>query len=228
VPELKGRESADVHVATRLHAAPVEEPMPATEADLSLSFSPPPRAIAQIADTYIIAQVGNDLLLIDQHAAHERLLYLRAQEQRGAMATQPLLVPISVEVRPADRPMMEHLIPVMADLGFETDTFGGQTFIVRSVPGQFDHIDVPALINDLLDDLERDGVPHEPGRLRERVLTRLACHAAVKAGQHLQIEEMQQLIDDLLAARLHFTCPHGRPTMILLTRDQLDRQFKRK
>ncbi|MBM3334340.1 DNA mismatch repair endonuclease MutL [Candidatus Sumerlaeota bacterium] len=227
-PERRIEELTDVAVETSPQAAPADELTVGAEVDLSLSVSPPPRAIAQVADTYIVAQVGNDLLLIDQHAAHERLLYLRAQEQRGRTATQPLLVPISVEVRPSDRPMMEHLIPVLAEIGFETDIFGGHTFIVRSAPGQFEHIDVPALINDLLDDLERDGVPHEAARLRERVATRLACHAAVKAGQQLRIEEMQQLIDDLLAARLHFTCPHGRPTMILLTRDQLDRQFKRK
>jgi len=194
----------------------------------SFPESSPPQAIGQIADTYLVAQTRDGLLLIDQHAAHERLLYLRAKEQKGRLATQPLLVPISVEVRPADRPLMDDLAPVLAELGLETEAFGGHTFIVRSVPAVFEHVDVPALISDLLDDLAGEGVVREGGRLRERVLTQLACHAAIKAGQHLQVEEMQQLIDDLLAARLSFTCPHGRPTMILLTRDQLDRQFKRK
>jgi DNA mismatch repair protein MutL len=186
------------------------------------------RAIAQIADTYIVAETSDGLLLIDQHAAHERLLYLRGQEQKGRAATQPLLIPISVEVRPADRPLMEELLPVLAELGFEAEAFGGHTFIVRTVPTAFDHVDVPALINDLLDDLAGEATARERERLAERVLTRLACHAAIKAGQHLSLDEMQRLIDDLLAARLSFTCPHGRPTMILLTRDQLDRQFKRK
>ena len=187
-----------------------------------------PQAITQIADTYIVAQAGDGLLLIDQHAAHERLLYLRAQEQKGRPTIQPLLVPISVEIRPGDRPLMDDLAPVLAEMGFETEAFGGHTFIVRSVPAMFDHVDVAALINALLDDLAGAGTAREGERLRERVLTRLACHAAVKAGQHLPVEEMQQLIDDLLKARLSFTCPHGRPTMIFLTRDQLDRQFKRK
>jgi len=186
-----------------------------------------PQAIAQVADTYIVAQTGDGLLLIDQHAAHERLLYLRAKEQQGHPTTQPLLVPISVEIQPADRPLMDDLAPVLAELGFETEAFGGHTFIVRSVPAMFDQVDVGALIRDLLDDLADERAARECERLRERVLTQLACHAAIKAGQRLRIEEMQQLIDDLLAARLSFTCPHGRPTMILLTRDQLDRQFKR-
>jgi len=186
------------------------------------------RAIAQIADTYIVAETNDGLLLIDQHAAHERLLYLRGRQQRSHPATQPLLIPISVEVRPADRPMMEALLPALAELGFEAEAFGGHTFIVRTVPTAFDHVDVPALIGDLLDDLAGEGTAREGERLSERVLTRLACHAAIKAGQRLSLEEMQRLLDDLLGARLSFTCPHGRPTMILLTRDQLDRQFKRK
>lgn len=186
-----------------------------------------PRALGQVADTYIVAQVGEDLLVIDQHAAHERLLYLKACE-RERSATQSLLVPIAVEVRPSDRPLMEQLIPVLERLGFETESFGGQSFVVRSIPAMFEQIDVPTLINDLLDELAREGPVGEFEKLRERVLTSLACHAAIKAGQRLGVEEMQQLIDDLMAARLSYTCPHGRPTMILITRDQLDRQFKRK
>jgi len=187
-----------------------------------------PRAIAQIADTYIVAETGDGLLLVDQHAAHERLLYMRAQAMRGSPTVQPLLVPISVEIRPADRPLMDELAPVLAEMGFETEAFGGHTFIVRSVPTMFEQVDVAALIGDLLDDLAGEATVREGERLRERVLTRLACHAAIKAGRRLEIEEMQQLIDDLLGARLSYTCPHGRPTMICLTRDQLDRQFKRK
>jgi DNA mismatch repair protein MutL len=197
----------------------IESAFPGTES---------PRALGQIADTYIIAQAGDDLLLIDQHAAHERLLYARAREQAEGGATQPLLVPIAVEVRPADRPLMEELAPVLEAMGFETEAFGGQTFIVRSVPAAFDHVDVPAFVTDLLDDLAGEGRARETDRVRELVFTRLACHAAIRAGRRLQPEEMQRLIDDLVAARLSFTCPHGRPTMIRLTRDQLDRQFKRK
>jgi DNA mismatch repair protein MutL len=210
-------------------APPAEDEIAAPSAVVSsLPENASPRAITQIADTYIVAQTADGLLLIDQHAAHERLLYMRAQEQKGRLATQPLLVPISVEIRPGDRPLMDDLAPVLAEMGFETEAFGGHTFIVRSVPAMFDRLDVPALISDLLDDLAGESVTREGERLRERVLTRLACHAAIKAGQRLQTAEMQQLIDELLAARLSFTCPHGRPTMIFLTRDQLDRQFKRK
>lgn len=187
-----------------------------------------PRALGQIADSYIVAEAGEDLLLIDQHAAHERLLYLKAREKQSMAATQPLLVPISVEVKPADRPLMEDLAPVLAEMGFETEAFGGQTFIIRSLPSMFDRVDVHAFISDLLDELANDRTAREGERVRECVLTRLACHAAIKAGQHLQPEEMQKLIDDLVVSRLAYTCPHGRPTMIRLTRDQLDRQFKRK
>ncbi|KPL12988.1 hypothetical protein AMJ85_00675 [candidate division BRC1 bacterium SM23_51] len=205
----------------------VETLAPATVAPRFPETSPP-RVLGQIADTYIVAETDDGLLVLDQHAAHERLLYARARDQKDRLTTQPLLVPISVEVRPVDRPLMELLVPALAELGFETEAFGGQTFIVRSVPAMFEQVDVPALIGDLLDDLAHEGRAREGERLRERILTRLACHAAIRAGQRLQPEEMQRLIDDLLASRLSFTCPHGRPTMILLTREQLDRQFKRK
>lgn len=213
--------------AEAIEAQPFEKVTPPAAAPTFPEASPP-QVLGQIADTYIVAQTHDGLLLIDQHAAHERLLYLRVQGQKGRLTTQPLLVPISVEVRPGDRPLMDLLSPTLAELGFETDAFGGHTFIVRSVPTMFEQVDVPAFISDLLDDLAHEGKAREGERLRERILTRLACHAAIKAGQRLQPEEMQQLIEDLLAARLSFTCPHGRPTMILLTRDQLDRQFKRK
>jgi len=188
----------------------------------------PPEIIGQIADTYILARVGEDLLIVDQHAAHERVLYLRAKERRGRFAAQPLLVPISVEIRPADRPFMEDLLPILSELGFEAEPFGGRTFIVRSVPALFEKVDVPAFIKDLIDDLAREGKARDGERVRENALSRLACRSAIKAGQKLQVEEMRRLLDDLLASDLSYTCPHGRPTMILLTRDQLDRQFKRK
>ncbi|MCX8038378.1 MAG: DNA mismatch repair endonuclease MutL [Candidatus Sumerlaeia bacterium] len=186
-----------------------------------------PRALAQIDNTYIIAQTDNGLLLVDQHAAHERLLYLRAKDRTDRPAVQSLLVPISVEVKPADRPLMEGLIPVLQTMGFEVEAFGGTTFVVHSVPAAFEELDIARFLADLLDEMADTGLPREADRLHERVATSLACHAAVKAGQPLHLDEMQRLLDDLLAARLAYTCPHGRPTMILLTRDQLDRQFKR-
>ena len=187
-----------------------------------------PEPLGQVALCYIIAQAGDDLLLIDQHAAHERLLYLKFAAQRGESREQPLLIPISVDVAASAVPFLQRLLPVLTELGLRVEHFGGQTFVVQSVPADLPKMDPAAVMTDMLDDFETLGKVEEVAVLRDRVVTRMACRAAIKAGQRLHMEEMRALIRDIVTARLGFTCPHGRPTMILLTLDQLDRYFKRK
>ncbi|PKO20051.1 hypothetical protein CVU37_00860 [candidate division BRC1 bacterium HGW-BRC1-1] len=187
-----------------------------------------PEPLGQVALCYIIAQAGGDLLLIDQHAAHERLLYLKFAAQRGETREQPLLMPISVDVAASAVPFLLRLLPVLTELGLRVEHFGGQTFVIQSVPADLPKMDPAAVMTDMLDDFETLGRVEEVAVLRDRVVTRMACRAAIKAGQRLHMEEMRALIRDIVTARLGFTCPHGRPTMILLTLDQLDRYFKRK
>jgi DNA mismatch repair protein MutL len=187
-----------------------------------------PHPIGQIANTYILAELGEDLLLIDQHAAHERILYLRLQQRQFQSAAQSLLIPLTVEVSLSDLGYVEMLLPHLRELGIEIEHFGGNTFVIRSLPTDFDNIDAVALVHDLVDDLEQLGKECEIEVLRDRILTRMACHAAIKSGQALQPEEMRQLVAQIYSSHLSFTCPHGRPTMMLLTKDQLDKQFKRK
>lgn len=184
--------------------------------------------LGQIGRCYIVAQLGHDLLLIDQHAAHERLLYLKFNQQRGPVSAQPLLIPVSVDIPATGISYMERLLPVFSELGLKIEHFGGQTYLVQSVPADLPRMNPSAVVADLLDDFEALGKIGEVEVLRDRIITRMACRAAVKAGQSMHLSEMRQLIQDITHARLGFTCPHGRPTMILLTRDQLDRQFKRK
>jgi DNA mismatch repair protein MutL len=207
---------------------PIAPPVTPTTDESIFARGYVPHPIGQISNTYIVAELGEDLLLIDQHAAHERILYMRLQQRRSPAATQPLLIPLSVEVSLSDLASMEVLLPQLRELAIEVEHFGGQTFVVRSLPADFDSIDAVALVHDLLDDLERLGAKCEIEVLRDRILTRMACHAAIKSGQALQPEEMRQLVEEIYSARLSFTCPHGRPTMMLLTKDQLDKQFKRK
>jgi len=157
-----------------------------------------------------------------------KTFYLRLQQRRARAAAQALLIPLTVEVSLSDLGYMETLLPHLQELGIEAEHFGGQTFVVRSLPVDFDSIDAVALVHDLLDDLERLGKECEIEVLRDRILTRMACHAAIKSGQALQPEEMRRLVEEIYSAPLSFTCPHGRPTMMLLTKDQLDKQFKRK
>jgi DNA mismatch repair protein MutL len=188
-----------------------------------------PNPIGQIANTYVVAEFGDDLLVIDQHAAHERVLYLRALEQARQPHVQHLLVPITLELGAADDAYMEMLMPRLAELGIEVEHFGGRSYIVRTLPADFADVDITAVIRDLLDDLHGSRQSRDEVEvIRDRILTRMACHAALKSGQALHRDEMKRLIEEIRASQLAFTCPHGRPTMILITRDQLDRQFKRK
>lgn len=187
-----------------------------------------PEPLGQIAQCYILAQTGQDLLIVDQHAAHERLLYMHFAHRKREAPSQALLLPISVDVPSTAMAYMQRLLPVLDELGLHVEPFGGQTFLVQSVPADVRRFDAEGVISDLLDDYETLGRVEEVGVLRDRVVTRMACRAAIKAGQKMHLEEMRALLRDIANARLGFTCPHGRPTMILLTRDQLDRQFKRK
>jgi len=183
--------------------------------------------IGQIAGMYIVALCGDALLLVDQHAAHERILYERLSSRKTKPAVQPLLVPISFEVDATQAPEMETLRKYLQEFGIEVEHFGGQSFVIHSLPADLSDVDAPALIRDLLDTLDLHPEARAEAQWREEMARRLACHSAIKAGQNLSREEMIQLLRDLKKTALAFTCPHGRPTMILLTRGQLDRQFKR-
>ena len=215
---------------------PYAEPAAQEEADLiaRLRQNPqPPRALAQVGETYIVAEAGGaGMLVIDQHAAHEKILYLQYMRQAGRPQTggidvQPLLVPHTLELSPADAQGLEALLPALAEAGFEVSPFGGQTYVVQAIPLLLERLDVAAFLHDLIDEIGQGDLPREMQRLRERICARAACRAAVKAGDRLSIEELQRLLDDLLKTEESLRCPHGRPTILLLTREQLDRQFGR-
>ncbi len=188
-----------------------------------------PEPLGQIASTYIIARFGDAMLLIDQHAAHEKILYLQILSRREAPVRQPLLLPLTIEVAPGDMPAMQDLLPLLNELGLEIEEFGGRDFIVRAIPAHLDGLDIEGLVADLLSAEDTPGrgrrAPIE--ERRHRVAARMACRAAIKAGRALSIEEMKALIADLRRNRDAITCPHGRPTMILITRIELERRFGR-
>lgn len=186
-----------------------------------------PRPIGQVGQAYIVAELGDDLLLIDQHAAHERTLYARALKRSRTPDAQTLLIPIDFEAAPGDVDSLKALIPRFAEMGIEIEPFGGRHYLIRSLPVDFEDLDIAGAIQDMLDLHAQSGKLDADEAVRDTLLTRLACRGAVKSGQRLAPEEMRRLIDDVLATPLAFTCPHGRPTMILLTKDQLDKQFKR-
>jgi DNA mismatch repair protein MutL len=171
------------------------------------------------------------MLVIDQHAAHEKILYLQfmrqAEDPSRGIEVQPLLIPHQLELAPGEAAALEGLLPALMAAGFEIEPFGDRTYLVQAIPTIFERLDVPAFLRDLIDDVGQGDLPRELRRLRERICARAACRAAVKAGDALQPAEMQRLLEQLLTTSEALRCPHGRPTVLLLTRDHLDRQFGR-
>lgn len=195
---------------------------------------PPLRILGQVAQMYIIAEGPEGLYLLDQHAAHERVLYEQMSAQRAAaqVISQTLLEPLTLDLPPDLMTVMETHQNLLAELGFQVESFGGQTFLVRAVPvilvqsGRGETDLRQALINILEEALAgRQPLAREK---EERIIASVCKQAAVKAGQTLSSEEMRELVRQLEATTMPRTCPHGRPTMIHLSRTQLEREFGRR
>jgi DNA mismatch repair protein MutL len=177
--------------------------------------------------TYILTEGPDGLYLIDQHAAHERVLYeqLMAERQRLAVNKQAMLDPLIVEMTPRQEAILEKRLEELGAWGFDLEPFGERTYRVRNIPAILARGDVRTHVANLIEEWSegiRQGVPWD-----EQLLITISCHSAIRAGKVLSIEEMRELIQLLERTRLPRTCPHGRPTMILLTRQQLEREFGR-
>jgi DNA mismatch repair protein MutL len=205
---------------------------PAQDADRQSSFVnrqlPALRILGQLALTYILAEGPEGLYLIDQHASHERVLWekMLAQHELGEVMAQALLDPVAVSV-PADSAyLLEANLDALRDLGFDIEPFGGNTFLVRSVPALMIQDDIATAMREIIGDLEAgDAVLRKD--LEARVLRRVCKRMAIKAGRTLSFAEMAALVRDLEACESPRTCPHGRPTMIQISTLQLEKEFGR-
>jgi len=183
------------------------------------------RVLGQVGGTYIVAEGPDGVYLIDQHAAHERVLYerARAQQEKDSPAMQGLVEPVVVELSPERTVLLEDGREALEGLGFQVEPFGGSAYMLRAVPSALAGRDYRMVLDDLLDRLAE-----EPGDdWRDRVAKALACRGAIKAGQGLTSEEMLELVRQLEATASPQTCPHGRPTMVHLSASQLQRHFGR-
>ncbi len=185
------------------------------------------RAVGQVANAYLVAEGPDGLYLIDQHAAHERVLYERWLSQQSQVISQSLLQPASVELPPADAEIIEEQLPLLNKLGFSIEAFGRNTFLVRAIPALLGDIDPQSALRALVEDFEEDETPLK-GAQEGRLVARICKRAAIKAGQSLTPEEQEALLMDLERCASPRTCPHGRPTMIHLSVDLLERQFGRR
>jgi DNA mismatch repair protein MutL len=194
---------------------------------LPASKLPPLRIIGQVAGSYVIAEAPEGLYVIDQHAAHERITYERllAQRGRGPIEAQGLLTPQTVEAPAAAQQILLEHADELREWGFEIEDFGASVR-VRAIPATLAPGDLGPALLDVADRLMGRGGA-TPEDWRERMLTTLACHTAVRAGQTLSFAELRELIIQLGNCAAPRTCPHGRPTMMLLSTQALERQFGR-
>lgn len=180
-----------------------------------------------MSQTYIIAEAPDGMYLIDQHAAHERVTYERLMLQRGATAfdQQNLLIPQTIELPAAAQALLLSNADALAEWGFLLEDFGRHVKI-RAVPAGLRESTLNGALLEVADHLQGRG-GSTPDDWREAMLTTLACHSSIRAGQTLSPDEMRQLLVQLEQCQAPRTCPHGRPTMILLSTSQLERQFGR-
>ncbi len=210
---------------TPLHTSPPAQagaPMLAGEIPLL-------RVVGQIGATYIIAEGPDGMYLVDQHAAHERVLFEKfvADKAGQRVAAQSLLDPMPIELTPETSALIEEHRDTLAAIGLSLEPFGGNTWLVRSVPAILANDDLRAAMADLAADLLAGDVPFAADE-EAKLITRVCKRAAIKAGQVLSHQEMQELIRQLEACRSPRTCPHGRPTMIHLSAEQLAKEFGRR
>ena len=185
------------------------------------------RLIGQVAATYLIAEGPDGLYLIDQHAAHERILFEKFLANRDDNTpSQALLDSQVIEFSPSSADLLKENLPLLNQLGFEVEEFGPKAYMLRAVPALLSSSSPESLLRSAVEDLEVDETPLE-GKQEEKIIARVCKRAAVKAGQVLTSEEQKQLILDLEACQSPRTCPHGRPTMIHLSVDLLEKKFGR-
>ena len=186
------------------------------------------RLVGQVASTYLIAEGPDGLYLIDQHAAHERVLFdqLMAQFNTHSIPSQALLDPVVIDLTPEKAGILEQQLEALLNLGFEIEPFGPNTFVIRSVPIVVDRTDPRLAIEAVVNAFEEDETPLM-AEVEARVAARVCKRMAVKAGQVLSNAEQQNLLLNLESSQSPRTCPHGRPTMIHLSVNLLERQFGR-
>lgn len=186
-------------------------------------------ALAHIHNIYILAETANGIILVDAHAAHERVTYERLKQhyQQRAIVSQPLLLPIKLKVSPAEADLAEQEHQFFMDLGFELNRSGPETVVLRSTPALLSKTDVDQLIRDVLADLLTNGVSHQMEAASNAVLATMACHSSVRAKRKLSVEEMNALLRDMEQTERIGQCNHGRPTWVTLSHQDLDRFFMR-
>jgi DNA mismatch repair protein MutL len=183
--------------------------------------------LGQLEATYILAQSPGGLILIDQHAAHERILYEAFQADSGEAARQALLFPRVIEVNPVQADWVKGHLETLAQAGLELAPFGGGSFLLSAAPACLGHADLEAVVLSTIEALAPVKSHDRPQALKETALTVMACRGAIKAGEILAPEEMRALLKQLDEIPVNSHCPHGRPLWRLISSEEIRRSFRR-
>jgi DNA mismatch repair protein MutL len=218
---------------------------PAPPPDPQVFFRPPKQAdqpqlwetpqavqlnpIGQFFNSYIICESGENLILLDQHAAHERILYEKLAEKsmERRISVQRLLIPETLDLSYRQALILEKLIPDLCQYGFEIELFGKDSYVIKSVPMILSGREIKPLVIEMVDRIMETGLAANLEKALDACLKLMACHGAIRANQSLTLSEMATVIKDLEACRIPAHCPHGRPTWIQWPRQEIERLFKR-
>ena len=186
-----------------------------------------PIVIGQLGETYILLQTGDGLLIMDQHAAHERIVYetLKKGLHGSNIESQRLLVPFKLELSVNEKRIALEKMEELPRFGLELDHFGGNTFLLRAVPALLKNVQWDSFISEFLGELKTSNL--EDDALLDKALTIMACHGAIRSGKRMSFEEMTQLIDQIKEMDLPTNCPHGRPIFQHIPYRDIEKMFKR-
>lgn len=228
VGELVDAASYDISLAELPASSPLAE---ISRPEEGSDVTPGPsryHILGQAANRYVLAQSPEGIIVIDQHAAHERIVYERLQRafKREKIELQPLLSPINLDLDPPRAARLLEKIPLLRELGIEIEPFGSDSFIITVLPAILSDWNREELVLDVIADLEEEG--REPTDPREEIIIRMSCLAAVKARDRLAPVELDKLVEELFACRDPYRCPHGRPTFLTYSWEDLERKFGRR
>ncbi len=206
----------------------IQRPLEAAAAEESQHF-PLGHALAQLGGVYILAENHNGLVLVDMHAAHERITYERLKEthEGAGIRSAPLLLPLSVAVSVREADLAQEHRDLFAGIGMEVDRLGSEKLVVRAIPVLLQGADAEKLLRDLLSDLMEHGTTERVREEINAVLATMACHGSVRANRRLTLEEMNALLRDMERTERSGQCNHGRPTWTQISMEELDRLFQR-
>jgi DNA mismatch repair protein MutL len=211
--------------ASEISASP-RHPVSASSTPSAADF----RILGVIHKLYVLMESREGLVLMDQHAAHERVLFEQmrhAMEQEGVPA-QRLLIPLTLQVAPRDYDLLSRNLPTLHKLGIEAEPFGGNAFKVDALPAFLKTDDPLALLRDVMDELSSASSRTSALRLGEDMIATTVCRHAVKANDYLREPELRKLLEDLLNCEMPYCCPHGRPTLIQMSLAELEKKFGRR